>query len=331
MGEAKVSDRYLLSGRWWGGAGGSERAIASMAEALSSHADVDVVVDIRLKGPWDRRPKGVQVFVAERSWRWRTVPDIAVPFRRKMNPRYVAHLALAAGPNVLGASRALSRLMNPCGATVSLPPGYDLLALESPDNVRLVERGRWALLPPPVLDLADETVRVSRIPSEFFLTVFNPHGPAKGEDELVRLVDHLPIPLVWCHSTSTDDFRVDPRLKAHPRVIHVVNATREEMRWLYEGCASYLSFSRSEGFGWAIADALNYSPCVVSRPVGILSMQEAQARVGVHLVPPGPWRVSWNEVLAPADGRIPPGPMDWLGAEQFRTRLTQLLPSRNAA
>ncbi len=216
----------------------------------------------------------------------------------------------------------------PCGNKVTrLRDKYDVVALESPDNARLVPDGwRSVLLPPPFSALAEEAVEPSRsLPGEFFLTVFNPWDPLKGADDLATAADSAPLPIVWCHSNRTLQFDIEPRLAEHANIIHVDDPSTGEMRWLYERCAAYLSFSRTEGFGWAAADGLRYSRAVVSRPIGVFSFPESHQN-GVHLVGEV-WDFDWS-LLDAGSTVAPDRDLSWMSPEVFRRRVDLIVAER---
>jgi glycosyltransferase involved in cell wall biosynthesis len=172
----------------------------------------------------------------------------------------------------------------PCGNDVTrIRDKYDLVALESPDNARLVPDDRGSVLLPPT------TFAVA--------------------------ADSAPLPIVWCHSNRTLEFDIEPRLAEHPNIIHIDDPSTGEMRSLYERCTAYLSFSRSEGFGWAAADGLRYSRAVVSRPIGVFSFPESH-QSGVHLVGET-WDFDWS--LLDAGSTAPPDrDLSWMSPEVFR-------------
>ena len=320
--------RVLLSARELGGAGGSERALASVLRAFERD-DVDLVVKTQLGGIWAELPAATHVSsLSSRRWSSsgsggqrenRVTNYLGDSIRRRMGSEYDLHLAFYFnGPDVTSVSRARVRLLVPCGNDVThLRDKYDIVALESPDNDRLVPDGwRSVLLPPPFFTLAEEAAKPPHgLPTEFFLTVFNPYDPVKGADDLATAADSAPLPIVWCHSNRTVEFTIEPRLAEHPNIIHIDDPSTGEMRALYEHCAAYLSFSRSEGFGWAAADALRFSRAVVSRPVGVFSFPESH-QTGVHLVGEV-WDFDWS--LLEADSTAAPDrDLSWMSPEAFR-------------
>jgi glycosyltransferase involved in cell wall biosynthesis len=319
--------RVLVTAGWLGGAGGSERALAAVLQVFERD-HVDLVVKNRLGGVWAELPPSTRVS-SPTSRRWsgasgngrvehRVMTHLGNSFRRRVGREYDLHLAYYDGPDLTRVSRAKVRILVPCGNDVTrLRDTYDLVALESPDNARLVPDG-WGsvLLPPPFFALAEEAVEPSgSLPAAFLLTVFNPWDPVKGADDLAVAADSAPLPIVWCHSNRTLEFDIEPRLAEHPNIIHIDDPSTGEMRSLYERCTAYLSFSRSEGFGWAAADGLRYSRAVVSRPIGVFSFPESH-QSGVHLVGET-WDFDWS--LLDAGSTAPPDrDLSWMSPEVFR-------------
>lgn len=326
--------RVLVSAAWMGGAGGAERALHSVLRALADD-QVDVVVRQRLSGPYSEVGPHVRVFSLY-AWRWRwanmragmkgsLVQGVVNPLRRLILPCYDVYLQFFSGPNLNDTVRARVRLLIPSGNEISpeVAARYDAIAMQAPDNVRFVPEGaRAVLLPPPVYDLADYAIAPDlELPEHFFLTVFNPYGGVKGTDDLAKVVDAAPHPIVWCHSQATVSHTIPEAMVRHPRIIHVEDATPAELRYLYENCAGYVSVSKTEGFGWSIADALRYSPRVYSRRIGVLTFPEASAEGAVRATDDldFDW-VGARCQQAPREAR----PLDWISGRGFRQRLAAL-------
>ena len=329
--------KVLISSAYLGGAGGVERAMFSILSALAED-DVDVVVRRRLGGHLSEVAGQPRVHTI-RNWRWRgasrqsglpgfLMQRVVNPVRRRLLPEYDLYLQLFHGISLTPVVKASVKLLVPAGNSVSVSEAeqFDHVALEAPGNTRFVPPGFSSLLlPPPVLPLSDESVRPAvPLPKDYFLTVFNPYSPLKGSDDLRRALSSAPFPVVWCHSQRTLSFEIPSDLAEHPRIIHVDDPTPAEMRYLYENSRAYLSFSRSEGFGWSIADALRYSRAVVSRRVGVLSFEEATALRRVVPVSE-PWSVDWSSI-AGREGE-PDAALAWLSPERFRERLAALVAS----
>lgn len=323
--------KVLISAGWLGGAGGAERALHSVIRALSED-EVDVVVREHLDGPFAVVGDNVRVYQLM-NWRWRAsarttglkgsmIQRGLNPLRRAVLPDYDVYLQFFSGGNIAPTVNAKVRLLIPSGLTVpsAMASNYDFIALQAPDNVRLVPHGAsTVLLPPPLFDLSEDSSRPRvDLPEKYYLTVFNPYDPVKGVDDLARAVLNAPYPIVWCHSQRTLQWPIPGDLVDHPRIVHVDDPSPGEMRHLYERCLAYLSFSRSEGFGWSAADALRYSRTVVSRKIGILSY--AEALDGVIAVGQE-WSVDWDEAICSKPVKRD---LSWVGPGKFRERLLNL-------
>lgn len=303
--------RVLISAGWLGGAGGAERALYSILRALSDD-DVELVVRERLEGAWSVIPDGVRVSSPLDAQWWGAghrsgvkgalLQHVANPVRRLVHKRFDAYIQFFAGATVFPAAHTQVRLLIPSGnvLTAEVATRFDAVAMQAPDNVRLVPSGAGAvLLPPPVYDLAPEAqVPDVALPERYLLTVFNPYDPIKGLADLRRAADAAPLPIVWCHSEATVRFEIPKDLREHPQICHVTDATPAQLRYLYENCAAYVSFSLTEGFGWSAADALRYSPAVATRPIGVFS-NEAAWQPGVTLIG-DKGIVDWERLLGDA-------------------------------
>lgn len=328
--------RVLVSAAWLGGAGGAERALHSVLRALSDD-QVDVVVRERLDGPYSRVGGHVRIYsLYDWRWRWANMRDglkgelaqrAVNPIRRRVLPNYDVYLQFFSGADLNDTVRATVRLLVPSGNEVPSEKAsrFDRIAMQAPDNVRFVPTGaRTVLLPPPVYDLADQTeVPPVELPGSFYLTVFNPYGGVKGTDDLTRILDSAPHPIVWCHSQATARHTIPKVLAHHPQIVHVEDATPGQLRYLYEHCEGYVSVSKTEGFGWSIADALRYSPAVYSRRIGVMTFPEVSELGGCQL--DDDLRFDWGASLSPKEqGSSPDNQLGWLSAERFRQELLQL-------
>jgi hypothetical protein len=251
--------RVLISAGWLGGAGGAERALYSILRALDGDR-VEVVVRERLAGAWSVTPPGVRVSSpSDKEW-WGAghragakgfvLQRLANPVRRALHGRYDVYLQFLAGATIAPgrpAGRQPRHPLRQCRRPGGRTGRFDAVAMQAPDNARLVPHGAGSvLLPPPVFDLAPRPeAPVVPVPDRYFLTVFNPYDPVKGLADLKQAADEAPLPFVWCHSQATLRFDVPLELREHPRIHHVTDATPPQLRHLYENCAAYVSFSRN--------------------------------------------------------------------------------------
>lgn len=272
--------RILVTTQWLGGDGGMERAVASILTALEDH-EIDVLAAEHIRRGYFRKPA---LGRAPHRLRWRRpVKRSAViqqiwaagqPIMGFRGGPYDLHLHFWNGANLFDLFSADVRVLIPAGAPApDTERQVDAIWMEAPSNVTLVrDVAKAVVMPPPLLVETSEPEPVPSVSGEFVLTVFNPHGRVKGSDLLASYADRSRFPVVWCHGTATRSWDVDARLLSHPKIVHVVDATRGQLRWLYEQAACYLSLSRSEGFGWAIADALQYGVPIISRDTGVLTV-----------------------------------------------------------
>lgn len=326
--------RVLVSAGTMGGPGGAQRALASMLRALS-----DDQVDVVARRVVDPSPPGAHRIWSSRHWRWvgssstvgrnGRIARVLNPARARLFPGYDVHIRLFQGAEVNPAVRAAVRLLVPSGNPVdsATARGFDAIAMQAPDNIAFVPEGaRPTLLPPPLYAVSEESHQPSTpVPADFYLTAFNPYGAIKGDDDLARAAEHSALPIVWCHSDRGVTTRVPDTLRHHRRIVHVTDPTPAELRWLYERCAAYLCFSKSEGFGWSIADGLRHSPVVVSRDVGILTHPGARELPGIIRVDDG-WQVDWS-TLPMTRGALPERDLTFQAPETFRRNLAALTSS----
>jgi glycosyltransferase involved in cell wall biosynthesis len=284
----------LLTTPFLGGAGGIERYTFAAADALASAGVEVVVVYGRDKGgSWGQLHEDIQsIDMASLKRLLRTGVRGRLHRRKRSSRRaldsirrgFDVHLALGKNPAVTRLIDASFRIINASGKSLSAKTAslYDCVALEAPGNTTLIAPGvSTCLLAPPVQGLPQPVAPAVQLPSDFLLTVFNPYASVKGVAELIRILDMLPLPLAWCHSQSTLTFDIPDLLQNHRNIVHITDASPSELRWLYENCFAYISFSLQEGFGWSVADAVRYSRRVFSRQTGVASFPEVDSAEGV--------------------------------------------------
>jgi hypothetical protein len=331
----------LLTTPVLGGSGGVERYTYAATQALTeAGATVAIVFDEFRGGNLGNVPSNVTAVshtellqvVGARPWvrLYKSVSDRSL-LRKKLTQRFDVHLAVA-GTHVFDrVTQAGVRVLNPSGHRIHAKqaPMFDLVAMQAPSNIDLLQPHHLrTLLPPPLDILPDPTRPQVALPDMFFLTVFNPYGEVKGQPDLEVLVDALPMPIVWCHSADSINFLISSRLSGHPNVIHIDSPSRSELRWLYERTQAYVSVSRSEGFGWATADALRYSPIVIGRSTGVLSFPWAKELEGVHLYTHiGELDGLCVENMTRFNGKATRD-LPWLSSDQFVSKLLSLSDTR---
>lgn len=327
--------RVLVSAGTVGGPGGAQRALSSILRACArDHVDV---VARKVVGPLADDAAAPRHLWGRQHWRWvgskstigrnGAIASVLNPLRARVLPSYDVHIRLFQGVELNAAVRARLRLLVPSGNFIesNTAEPFDYVAMQAPDNAAFVPEGvASTLLPPPLYPLSAQSRQPAvPLPPEFYLTVFNPYGPIKGTDDLERAVEQSRLPIVWCHSDKGVVNHVPQGLRDHPRVVHVSDPSEAELRWLYEHCAAYLCFSRTEGFGWSIADGLRHTPVIVSRDIGILTHPAARELPGVVRVD-ADWRVDWT-ALPVERGVLPDRDLSFQSPEAFRQSLVELV------
>jgi hypothetical protein len=271
--------RILISTKLMGGAGGIERHVASTIRSLGRHHEIDVCPRRVVHGEYFVRPAHGRVV---RLARWHApeperrlfsgVWRVAGPILRYRPAPYDVYLHYQYGENLLDRFTARVALVIPCGAPVSQEARFDAVLLEAPDNDKWVGDPEKAVILPPPLDVpAARAEVVEHVPPDFFLTVFNPYGPSKGLDDLREVAPRSPVPIVWCRSSqySLPDPAVDLT-----GVVVMKDLTQAQLRFLYERCRAYVSFDNDPGFGWSLADALQYGAPTLSQGRGVMSLRD---------------------------------------------------------
>jgi glycosyltransferase involved in cell wall biosynthesis len=258
--------RILISTHHFGGGGGIQRHVSSTIACLGPRHDIDVYAGEVEHAGYEVDPALCTVLPEWRGWD---------KVRRRLfglaGPHYDVYLHYQHGLNVQHRYDVDVRMVIPCGDEVrSYEHMFDAVLLEAPDNVRHVDDQSKAVLLPPPLDVpADHSEPVAGVPDEFFLTVFNPHHPRKGLADMREVAPKSPIPFVWCRN---ERFAVDHRANELEGIVELMDLSQAQLRFLYERCRAYVCFDHNQGFGWSLADALQYGVPTVSHGRGVMSI-----------------------------------------------------------
>jgi hypothetical protein len=253
--------RILISTPFLGGSGGIERHVASTIACLGERHELDVCAKHVSSTGYVVRPDRCRILPPESGRRW----------RRARRDAYDAYLHYQHADDVQDRFDVGVRMVIPCGDDVRhLEDRFDAVLLEAPDNQRFVaDPAKAVLFPPPLQPMADRSEAVAGVPPDFFLTVFNPHHPRKGLADLREVAPRSPVPVVWCRSSR---FRLEDAPEARAGIVALEDCTQEQLRFLYERCRAYISFDQNQGFGWSLADALQYGAPTLSRGRGVMSL-----------------------------------------------------------
>jgi hypothetical protein len=265
--------RILIATPFLGGSGGIERHVASTIACLGERHEIDVcAMNVSSTGyAVEADHPGLRVLPPER---WQGKPRRR---RARRDAPYDAYLHYRLADDVQDWFVVGARMTIPCGDDVwHLEQRFDAVLLEAPDNAHLVaDQSKAVLLAPPLNLPATSSVAVEGVPPEFFLTIFNPHHPRKGLGDLREVAPKSPIPFVWARSSRFADEYPSDELDG---IVALDGLTQEELRFLYERCRAYVSFDHNRGFGWSLADALQYGVPTLSRGKGVMSLPGLDTR-----------------------------------------------------
>jgi len=248
-----------------GGIGGAERDIFSVIKAFYD-CKIDVYANNVIDSEFIPKVTNLNIFI-NRIHDWKA----------KKGARYdlYLHYNFLNSPYLGDKIDCKLKILNPCGNEVFDKENlFDLIISQSPEGIKLFKnKKKNVLLSQPVIATSDKKDPVRGLPKKYFLTVFNPYGqkvdPTKGQDVLYKISKKLPFKIVWCYSLKTKKWK--GLEKAHENIVYLESVSQSQLSYLYENTLAYVSFSRKEGFGWSIADALlNHKP-IISRRVGVLS------------------------------------------------------------
>jgi hypothetical protein len=273
-----ISPRAAVIAPFEGGVGGVERAVFVIAEQLRlSDFVVDVFVQRRL-------PQSRYSIVTNAE-----MSVILVDF--SLNAPSLAEYAVIYVFPYVTDKFLLRPLLHTKALTIGLGglPGHipkiniivDMLHFESPASASGACR---SIIAPHNATISFSETFIGRqtttaIPqNQFLLTVFNPWGSIKGLDDFLAFATNCVDEIVWCHDdSSTKIFRLIADQSLYNRIANLKNVrilkcpSGEQLKILYQHCSGYVCFSKYEGYGWAIADAIRYRKPICSRRVGVLS------------------------------------------------------------
>lgn len=258
-----------------GGIGGIERNLFTFVKAMNAHS-IDIYTMQFI--PRGFVPQGENVTI---KWFEKKGDELHIAIQDKKDYDIYFYYA-ACSPIYIGDHlKARKKVVIPNGNDVrEIEKHFDYVFCQAEDGTRYFnDMAKRLPITPCVITPVDRVEPVEGLPSHFFLTVFNPYyrncyyddgfKPYKGYDLIYELADNLALPLVWCHSDRS--LPVQENIKKHPNIIHLPNLRQEKLYYLYEHASAYISFSREESFGWALADAIMFDKPIISRNVGVIS------------------------------------------------------------
>ncbi len=269
----------LISSRVLGGIGGQERNLYEIINALSGHT-IHLYAQNIIPSEFIPEELSERVQILE-------TPDDERPFRSLAGKHYDLYIHFFWGTFLADRYPCAHKAIIPSGnAVADMADLFDYILHQSPAGKERLNQGRkHVVLPPPLSPISSQAQAIDNLPHQYVLTVFNPYPretetpegprPLKGQDILYKVASASPLPIVWCHSDRSIDCARN--VAPHPNIVPVHSPTRSELRYLYTHASAYVSYSRNEGFGWSIADALLFHKPVIARNIGVLTYFPSEA------------------------------------------------------
>ena len=207
-----------------GGIGGIERNLYTFVKAMNGHS-IDIYTMQFI--PRGFVPRGENVTI---RWFEKNGDKLHIAIEDKKDYDIYFYYAACSPIYIGNYIKAQKRVVIPNGNDVrEIEEHFDYVFCQADDGVRYFDDMNKKLsITPCVIIPVEKTEPVEDLPPRFFLTVFNPYHrdchyedgfkPYKGYDLLYESVDHLPFPLIWCH--SDDSLPVNQNIKEHPKKYH---------------------------------------------------------------------------------------------------------------
>lgn len=259
--------RILISSAFFGGVGGVEKLLKTVIESMPDSMFYVAAREVRTEGFLPRTHNYVVNYLP----------------RRGMNLDLYVYFAGGGLPPYLGDDYTFTTsIIDTCGANITNIEGkFDWIAIQTGNAEKYSrKRDKWILAFPSMHLTFPARRKAIDLPERYFVSVFNPYSDKlKGSNTLFRAAEHAAFPIVWCYNDKTGLKFDDPGV--HPNIIRLKNLTQEELYYVYEHATAYISFSFSEGLGWAIAEAFYIGLPIISREVGFVTYVKSQR--GVHI------------------------------------------------
>ena len=265
----KQRPRNLVAVRsqYFGGVGGAERHLRSLIESMPDSA-FDLFCENFIK----------RGFIPK-TWNYRLNPKV------DQSKTYDIYFYLKiASPAHLNGLKWKKSVISAGGKNVhDDEQKFDCVVLQGENGREFCEEQNKCrrVVPDFRVGLPKRTKQVDHLPRAFFLTVFNPYDRIKGHDIMFRVAPQARLPIVWSFSTGTFPVEKYGEIPEVDNLIKLHDLSQRELYYLYENATAYVSFSRSEGLGWSVADAFMFDLPIISRKTGFVTFIKEQA--GVHL------------------------------------------------
>lgn len=261
--------RIVLSSHFLGGVGGTEKLVKSVIESMPDAEFHVMAGEVRFTGFY---PETFNYYVNHRPDRNRTY-DVYLYFCGGGRPKYLGN-----------DYEFHTRVVDTNAARIhDIEHLFDHVLIQSTIWQNFTAQEEKCMLAFPDVHQTIPRTRspVEGLPDKYLLTVFNPFSKTqKGQSVLFEHAPQSSLPIVWCFSdVSGWDFKSLPNT---PNVIHLRNLTQEQLYYVYEHAAAYVSFAYYESYGWTLAEAFALQIPIIARETGIMPYIKAQAGIYIY-------------------------------------------------
>ncbi|MBU0762880.1 MAG: hypothetical protein KKD39_07620 [Candidatus Altiarchaeota archaeon] len=259
--------KIVVSAGYCGGIGGAERNLKAMIESMPEH-EFHIMA---------KKVVNTGYFPGSGNFRLNETLD--------KDEEYDLYIYMRAGkPPYVGdrynfRKKAIIQSGNP---VFDLEKKFDYIIMQGIDGLKLCSRKDKCkiVVADPRTTWPEKLKKVEGLPKKFYLTVFNPYHPLKGAHILYMVAKYSKYPMIWCYNSSSElDYSNIGEIE---NVLQLHNLPQEKLYYIYSKATAYVSFSLSEGYGWAIADAIALNLPIVSRSIGVVTMLEDKSGVRIY-------------------------------------------------
>lgn len=265
----KPTHRIVLSSHYLGGVGGTEKLVTSVIESMPDAEFYILADEVRFVGFY---PKTYNYYV-NKTPSCKIVYDAYLYFCGGGRPKYIGKKF-----------QFKKRIVDTNAARIyDIENDFDHVLIQSTAWQSFTQAKEKCELAFPVVKqtIPSGRVPIENLPEKYLITVFNPFSKAqKGQEILHALAPNSRLPIVWCFSDQSGwDFASLPKT---PNVIYLRNLTQEQLYYVYERAAAYVSFALYESYGWTLAEAFTLGLPIISRATGIIPYIRDQKGVFVY-------------------------------------------------
>lgn len=249
--------KILIDCSFFGGTGGIEKLVKDIIESKPDNAFIDIFVSGQNTEP-DYSYKNVK-FVDKQD------VDKNYDYFIKIGMNFDKGLTDIINKNCI-------KLVNPAGFTNGIIKNFDYIWEESPNSYHNNKIKTITICPPTKIDYknVEKNYILEQLPKEYFVTTANDYDPKiKGIDLIYEFAEKSKLPLLWFCSQNKNNIS---HLKLNPpkNLFIARNIRKEIILDCIKKSKAYISFSRSEGYGHSIAEAILLDKPIFTQNVGLV-------------------------------------------------------------